>query len=114
MTGIITWAETGIIVPMNSDENKRPASAVPTRREGFVLEELDGDLLLFNPQNGRLLELNSTAALIWQLCDGTRALSDIEALLAELYPGAAPAITAELPAVLHRLEELGALSWKIE
>ena len=99
----------GIIVLMNPDTPHLPGS-IPTRSDDFVLEELDGDLLLFNPQNGRLLELNSTAALVWQLCDGARTLSEIETLLAELYPDAAPAIAADLPNILSNLKQLGALT----
>jgi hypothetical protein len=94
---------------MNPDTPHLPGN-IPTRSDDFVLEELDGDLLLFNPQNGRLLELNSTAALVWQLCDGARPLSEIETLLAELYPDAAPAIAADLPNILSNLKQLGALT----
>jgi len=49
--------------------------SVPSPDPGFVLEELDEELLIFNPQNGRILELNATAALVWQLCGGSRTVA---------------------------------------
>ena len=101
----------GIIVLMNPDTPHLPGN-IPTRSDDFVLEELDGDLLLFNPQNGRLLELNSTAALVWQLCDGARSVAEIEALLAGLYPDAAGSIAHELPAILRQFQEAEALTWQ--
>ena len=97
---------------MASDETPGLLGAIPARSDQFVLEELDGDLLLFNPQNGRLLELNSTAALVWQLCDGARSVAEIEALLAGLYPDAAGSISHELPAILRQFQEAEALTWQ--
>ena len=96
---------------MNDSEKLPLPSDIPRRAPGFLLEELDDELLLFNPDDGRLLELNSTAALVWQLCDGARRVAEIDALLAAAYPESAADIAQELPHTLANLAQLAALSW---
>ena len=58
------------------------------RVEGYRMETLDDEVLLFNPAQTRIIALNASAALIWQLLDGTRSRSEIVALISEAYPEA--------------------------
>ncbi len=85
---------------------------IPIPAPGFLLEELDGELLLFNPHDGRLLELNATAALVWQLCDGERSISEITRLLIEAFPEAERRIEDDVPVILIHFDQLGAIFWK--
>ena len=97
---------------MDSQSASPHPENIPVPTPGFTLEELDGDLFLFNPQDGSLLELNSTAALIWQLCDGRRSMAQIQELLSAAYPEAGTSIEGDIPRILAHLASLGALSWK--
>jgi hypothetical protein len=85
---------------------------IPVPIPGFTLEELDDELLLFNPHDGNLLELNSTAALVWQLCDGSRRISQIIEILSAAYPEAEASIDSDVTQILSNLAGLGAISWK--
>lgn len=85
------------------------STAVPAPAPGYVLEELDGELLLFEPQSGRIVQTNATAALVWGLCDGRRTLAEITALLAAAYPAQAVEVAADVPRVAAELLELGVL-----
>ena len=40
------------------------------RHEGLVIQPLDDELLLFDPEQGRAHSLNSTIAAVWRACDG--------------------------------------------
>lgn len=53
------------------------------RRDGFVIQPLDGELLLYDGEVTHLL--NPTAAAVWQLCDGHHSVADLsrELVLAE-------------------------------
>jgi len=76
----------------------------PRRAEGYRMEVLDDELLLYHPGQARVIALNPTAALVWSLCDGTRTPGEIVAALQEGYPEAArrdPADVAELLATLR-------------
>jgi hypothetical protein len=77
----------------------------PRRAEGFTIEQVEDELLLFHPGRGSIVALSPTAALVWNLCDGTRTADEIAALLAGAYPEAAaeiPADVAEILAVFAR------------
>lgn len=86
--------------------------SVPSPDPGFVLEELDEELLLFHPQNNRILELNATAALVWQLCDGSRTVAQISKLLADAYPQDAGTIAQDVQRILEELNKLEAVYWR--
>ena len=61
---------------------------VPHAADGFELEEIDGEILLYSPSATRSVYLNTTASLIWRLCDGSRSVGDIVNQLKEAFPEA--------------------------
>ena len=48
--------------------------------KGFVIEEMDDEILLYKPSLHRAIHLNGSAATIWKLCDGTRTIKDLVTL----------------------------------
>lgn len=100
------------IVQTNKEQTIPDAAAIPLPEPGFILEELDSDLLLFNPYDSSLLELNATAALVWQLCDGVRRVSEICDLLSTAFPEAGQTINEDVPRILVELRALDALTWQ--
>ena len=61
-------------------------SRVPKQVSGFHCERMGGELLLHNPAGTKVLYLNETAALIWQLCDGQRTTDEVRELLRGSFP----------------------------
>jgi hypothetical protein len=47
------------------------------RREGLVVQELSGEVLVYDRDSNKAHCLNSTAALVWQYCDGETSVSQI-------------------------------------
>lgn len=47
------------------------------RREGLVVQELSGEVLVYDRERDKAHCLNSTAALVWQYCDGKTPVSQI-------------------------------------
>jgi hypothetical protein len=78
------------------------------RADGYRIEVLDDEILLYNPAQTRVIALNASAALIWQLLDGTRGRAGIIALIGEAYPEAA-AIEADVDELLATLRGAGAI-----
>lgn len=50
--------------------------AVMPRRRGLPDRRLDNELMVRDPENGRVHFLNPTAALIWNCCDGQQRVAD--------------------------------------
>ena len=78
------------------------------RASGYRIEKLDDELLLYNPAQTRVIALNGSAALVWQLCDGARSPAEIAALIGEAYPEAG-SVAADVDELLSTLRKAGAV-----
>ncbi len=81
----------------------------PKQCEGFVIEQLDGEVVLLHPVRNILIHSNQTGALIWQLCDGTRTVEEISDILSAAYPEAGARIAQDVPDTIRKLRAQGAL-----
>jgi hypothetical protein len=77
-------------------------------RPGCALEEMDGELLVYVEDREQVIHFNQTAALVWRLCDGSRTVADVVALLVDAYPDA-PAVRDDVRDTIARLVRCGAL-----
>jgi Coenzyme PQQ synthesis protein D (PqqD) len=50
---------------------------IPRHAAGVLVEALDDELVLYEPERAQGYVLNATAAYIWQQCDGQRDVADI-------------------------------------
>lgn len=57
----------------------------PPRRKDIVEEELDGELILFDPQGGDTYRLNRTAVAVWRRCNGRATTREIAERLTHVY-----------------------------
>ncbi len=51
--------------------------APKSRKDNLVVQELDGEVLIYDLQNDKALCLNLTSALVWQACDGHKSIAEI-------------------------------------
>src|SRR5260370_31529334 len=59
-------------------EEARPVA----RTEGLIVEELDGDVVIYDTERNKAHALNPLAARIWKHCDGERTATDLTGLFA--------------------------------
>jgi hypothetical protein len=52
------------------------------RKDRLVIEELDGELLIYDLDRDKAHCLNGSAAIVWQHCDGSHTVEDLGALIA--------------------------------
>ena len=76
---------------------------------GYLLEEMDGEIVLLHPAKKSILYCNQSSALIWSLIDGQRSVGTIHTLLVEGYPESKALITNDLPEVLNTLVSYDAI-----
>ena len=81
----------------------------PQQKEGFLLEELDGELMLYSIATTRIFALNQSAALIWELCSGQYTVAEITSALAEAYPSSQDQIERQVTDTLALLLANGAI-----
>ncbi len=83
-------------------------SCKPRQTPDFRLEQLDGELLLYHPGQTTIMYCNSTASLIWGLCDGQRTVQDIIGLLSAAYE---QTVAADVEATLEQFHQHGAIGY---
>ena len=81
----------------------------PKKCDGFIIEQMDGEVVLLHPAKNIIIHSNETAALIWQLCDGNNTVTQIIDLLVSAYPDARAQITQDVPDTIQKLRAQGAL-----
>jgi hypothetical protein len=81
---------------------------IPVPAADVEMEVVDGEVLLYHPQQTRAIYLNPTAAVVWGLCDGSRSVREIIRVIGESYPDAG-SVTDDVLATLTRLRESGVL-----
>lgn len=47
------------------------------RKDDLVVQELNGEVLIYDLRSNKAFCLNETAARVWQACDGSNTVSDI-------------------------------------
>ncbi len=55
--------------------------APKARKENLVVQELDGEVLIYDLNTNKAVCLNETSVLVWQACDGIKDVSEIRDLL---------------------------------
>ena len=80
----------------------------------IVVEEIDGEILLYRPSTHKAIHLNGTAALIWKLCDGTRTVNEVIDCLSSQFPDARSSIACEVQESIDQLLRDGALLESID
>jgi hypothetical protein len=82
----------------------------PIRSKDLEVDEAEDGLVVFDPHEDMVHHLNPTAAVIFDLCDGSRAPDAIAALLGELYELDGPALR-DAQTGLHELARRGLIRW---
>jgi hypothetical protein len=79
----------------------------PVRREGAAAVELDDNVALYDDVGQLLIMLNSSAAAIWECCDGATTVDDMVRQLTAAHPDDAAVIGEDVRQTVRKLVELG-------
>lgn len=58
------------------------------RQDGVLAQEAQGQTVLLRLEDGGYYALDEVGAMIWELCDGSRAVAEIVAILCEEFDAA--------------------------
>lgn len=79
----------------------------PMSKSGLIIEEVNGEFVLFDQDSNVAAALNAPAAAVLSLCDGTR---DVDAIVAELAGTDTPLGDDEVMLALSELVQVGLVS----
>ncbi len=79
----------------------------PLRRGGSSAVELDDNLGLYDEVGQLLILLNTSAATVWELCDGATTLDEMVRALTRAHPEQAAEIAEDVHRTMTKLAELG-------
>ena len=81
-----------------------------TRTEGVLTRELDGELVIYDPERDLAHALNPTAKLVWDLCGGRTDQSIIVQAIRDRYDVADEVASRDVQTVLDQFRELDLIS----
>ena len=84
-------------------------NSIPTPRRGFIIKQMDSEILLYRHSLKKTIYLNESAAVVWQLCDGERIVQHIVDILADAYPDKRAQVAADVSGAIDSLCREGAL-----
>ena len=83
--------------------------AVPTRNADVTLQRIGPEAILHDRRNGRAHVLNSSAARVWELCDGHSSVDQIAERFAAAYAMPTTEVHDDVVAILATFRELRVL-----
>ncbi len=81
-------------------------STRPRQRSGVSAVELDENLALYDDVGHLLILLNTSAAAVWELCDGAMTVEQVVEVLAAPHPDEAELIAEDVRQTVRKLAEL--------
>ena len=82
----------------------------PIRNESCHMEELDDEVLLYNPTNNKTLYINKSASVIWQLCNGDQTVDEIINMIQDAYPSDDEGLRQDILDTLNSLADNDAVT----
>ncbi len=82
----------------------------PLGRDDLLTREVDGEFFLYDPVTDRIVLINHSAAVIFELCDGTRTEGEIAAEVKRLYRSQAEQVDKEVRETLAEFRASGLIA----
>lgn len=70
-----------------------------------LVEDMDGELLIYNPESATTLHLNGPSMVVWNCCNGSASVQDIVVALQEAFPQQTEQISADVVNVFKEFSE---------
>jgi len=81
----------------------------PKARPEVSCRHLGEEAVLFDSRTSTAHVINRTAAEVWELCDGSRTIEEVAAVLGERYPDARDQLTGDIVELVCAFEGKGLL-----
>ena len=82
---------------------------VPEKVKSVIYREIQGEIVLLDPEKGKYFGLNSTGASFWDKVDGSKTVNEIVSLMAEEYDVQRDVLAVDVEELVRVLVENGLL-----
>ena len=82
----------------------------PSRKTRVLTQRAADTVVLLDPDSGEYFSLDDVGGRIWELCDGTRTVAEIAAILSTEYDADAADIEDDVSELLAGLEDASLLA----
>lgn len=90
-----------------TDENWPDGDALPRARAQVAVVKVDRDLALYDELGHMLIMLNSSAAALWERCDGKSTFESVVGDLARSHSASSVVVRSDARSTLQKLASLG-------
>ncbi len=84
-------------------------ASIPKRNADVTLQRVGQEAILYDRRHGRAHVINSSAARVWELCDGHASIDEIIHAFAESYNMPASAVNDDVASIITTFRTLGVL-----
>jgi hypothetical protein len=77
------------------------------KKNVVVENEVEDDVILYDPVTGTVVGLNLVAGLVWDQCDGSRDVTEISDAIASMFSRTPDDITPDIRLILKQMVEKG-------
>lgn len=95
---------------MSDESGAIDGAAIPVRSQELVWADLDGEIVLYQPERGVVVVLNATASAVWASLDGGTSLEWTAVSLAERYGEEIDLVREQVFEVVRGFESNGLLA----
>jgi hypothetical protein len=81
-----------------------------TQRPDVRIQQVDGETLVLDDQNGYIHQFNDTASFVWRQCDGKSSVTEIARRFAREFDLEDFVATKDVAEVIEQLRDLNLLS----
>ena len=88
-------------------------TAIPQRNDSSIIEKiLDDEIILYSKSNHNIHNLNRTAAILWNLCDGKMTINEMINYLLKNFKGSKQVIEHDVMKTLKEMGKVNLITFK--
>ena len=89
-------------------------TTIPQRNDIYIIEKImDDEIVLYNKTNHNIHNLNRTAAILWNLCDGEMTIEEMIKYLLDNFKGSKKTIEDDVAKTLEEMENVYLIIFKV-
>jgi len=87
---------------------------IPAINQDYRVEKFENEIILYTISGTKVIALNETAYMVYQLCNGELTVGEMVKMLSDAYPGQEEAIRADTISAVETMRDNGVIEFSDE